>query len=793
MKKLVLLLLFLISPLIVSASGKMIVSLEESVILNAESDLKNPEYTWTLIHENKIIDTQSVKQFSYMFNSPGKYLLNLIVKSKKTAEIENTSVEIIVGASNNFKNSLNLQANTLPKLVNDTVFLTNKNLSVSFVLSESQGDIKEYRIDTNINIDTDNDGDPANDIDNLNSNSLKDGLLWEFIYQEENLPTTAKLSILDKEDNIQEKEINIKINNTLQNEKLTAVLDTYPQETESKRIALTGDKQKIFLFPGNSLGNILEYRIDTNIKKDTDNDGDPANDIDNLTDNSFKNGSLFAVDVHRSMGDIIMQLIIVSAEGKGSKIQRKFVWETNKKLQKNNEFRLVADNNEIFVGETVHFSIEGFSSLRNFEIKWDFNGDKESDFVAQENSLASYKYDSVGDYTVLAQIKNESLKLLKYANILIKVKEKPLGVATTEPPISDFNFTITDNIVKFENTSLIDKVLDETSTKFTWKFGDGNESQEKNPTYKYNKTGNFIVRLTVKDASDQESTKNKLININSITTKNDNTIDNVVSQPEEELSTDTDLTSEADNYEETFLKEPVEPEKKSKIYKYIIIIIVIFSVICIGGMVYFIILKIKHPDYTFGEILEEEKEKLLSILEGRKYEPPVGEIVATEKEVNEAATEILKESDKASKIRNEIKYQKTKMKNKIENKPEEKTETANINPAPTSTPPMPSPVTKENTSTENTSQSSTNNINQENTKINENIFPKPDQSTPNTPPSSTSPTPTPQQTSYTTNNAINSKKSTEIDDDMPDWLKNTPENNTNSKIEDNDDIPDWLK
>ena len=83
-----------------------------------------------------------------------------------------------------------------------------------------------------------------------------------------------------------------------------------------------------------------------------------------------------------------------------------------------------------------------------------------------------------------------------------------------DPPVADFTYspdspTVTDTIIFTDNSNDIDGSI----INWTWAFGDGNISYQKNPEHQYTTKGQYIVHLTVKDDNGAETTKNKTITI----------------------------------------------------------------------------------------------------------------------------------------------------------------------------------------------------------------------------------------------------------------------------------------
>lgn len=70
--------------------------------------------------------------------------------------------------------------------------------TVAFYGSRSQGDALEYRIDKNIFIDSDGDGNPENDIDNRTDPSFKTGDVWVTSYEKTDQQVIAQLIVVGK-------------------------------------------------------------------------------------------------------------------------------------------------------------------------------------------------------------------------------------------------------------------------------------------------------------------------------------------------------------------------------------------------------------------------------------------------------------------------------------------------------------------------------------------------------------------------------------------------------------------
>ncbi len=115
---------------------------------------------------------------------------------------------------------------------------------------------------------------------------------------------------------------------------------------------------------------------------------------------------------------------------------------------------------------------------------WNFDNDGEIDSTEQ-NPI--YNYTETGIYTVNLTVGND-------VGNDSEVKENYITVTDGTLPISAFTGTPTSGTVPltvvFTDASI-------NATSWLWDFGDGNTSEEQNPTNIYNSTGTYTVNLTV--------------------------------------------------------------------------------------------------------------------------------------------------------------------------------------------------------------------------------------------------------------------------------------------------------
>jgi len=87
--------------------------------------------------------------------------------------------------------------------------------------------------------------------------------------------------------------------------------------------------------------------------------------------------------------------------------------------------------------------------------------------------------------------------------------EEP-STPTNQSPIANFTYTIEGLKVTFKDTS-VDP--DGNITAWNWSFGDGNYSNEQNPTHTYKKAGTYTVNLTVWDNDGLSNKTSKTITV----------------------------------------------------------------------------------------------------------------------------------------------------------------------------------------------------------------------------------------------------------------------------------------
>ncbi len=132
---------------------------------------------------------------------------------------------------------------------------------------------------------------------------------------------------------------------------------------------------------------------------------------------------------------------------------------------------------------TVQFTDASKNTTANSTYAWNFGNGQTS---TQKNPSTTYQ--NAGDYTITLTVTANGQTNTKTSSSFIRVSSAPV----VPDPIADFTATPTSGEaplrVTFNNTS-------QNAAGFAWDFGDGGTSTERNPTYSYQKAGNFNVKL----------------------------------------------------------------------------------------------------------------------------------------------------------------------------------------------------------------------------------------------------------------------------------------------------------
>jgi len=619
----------------VQSDGRMLMPNGEFVTLNADGKLKNASGSIFDISENsQLISTDG----DYIYLSPtGQIIASddpdlqfsptgqvITISGRVLSVSQDGQVLEIQSASDSASEDdlsraarvvpLKLVVSTLPPMDDSgTVHLYGDSSKVSFYLGDSTGQILEYRIDRNIFIDSDNNGNANDDIDNSSDNSYLTGSSFETTYIANESPkVVSEITLVDKSGRKVKKQIQFVFDTPpSKTGDPIAQLDVSPKPRMNDGfVYLYGNKSEVGFYAKNSPGNIVEYRIDKNIFFDSDGDGNPANDIDNRNDESFKTGDLWMTSYDKTSDQIIAQLIVVGANGKGSRVQVgiKFTDKPQPKYATGgtNVIRLTADKDFVLKGDPITFTVTGLTQkLKGYSFSWDFNGDGTVDQETKGQNVVKHIYEvpSAVDATV---------KIVD-ADGNVGTRTLAMVVKDNVGTVANFTDTIDGNTVSFFDTSTVSADLASKKLTYQWSFGDSDEanfiSQKDqvnlaNPSYIFKKAGTYLVTLTVTDSEDVVNSRSEQV---------------VIQQDLPSVTPAIPNGKPAVNKVSPIKTQPNGGANSTSVIKiilkvilYIIIIAIALVILIFGGLL--VLLKIQNPDLTFEELSEEVRMKLLGML-----------------------------------------------------------------------------------------------------------------------------------------------------------------------------------
>ena len=206
-----------------------------------------------------------------------------VASGEEKVDVDCVEIKIKNEIENSAAKNLSAILNTFPPAdESGIVHLSNDQNSVAFFAANSGGEILQFQIDADINFDSDGNGNPADDVDNANHESLKTGENFPFSYQKNSDEIVAQLIVVDKNGEgslIQRKII-------FEKEKITESQKNEVLKTIEKRVGdapnanLISDKNQIFQ---NEVVKFTVLNAPENAKISWDFNNDGKNEIENGT------------------------------------------------------------------------------------------------------------------------------------------------------------------------------------------------------------------------------------------------------------------------------------------------------------------------------------------------------------------------------------------------------------------------------------------------------------------------------------------------------------------------------
>ncbi|MDD5770218.1 MAG: PKD domain-containing protein, partial [Candidatus Gracilibacteria bacterium] len=252
------------------------ISLGDKYLFFNTSGGKTDKVDWDLGDGNTVSEKN---YFSYTYED-GKKSHNVNLKISEGTKTKDITQEVNINMKNmiSYKASKGLNLFTFPEVNNDKITLDNSSQKVYININEL-GDIKNYAVDFDINIDSDLNGGKDDDIDNINDPTYTNAGLLEIILNDKKTQTfrvylldssgktTDSRDIVIQKKYIKDEEIDLSkvIFNGVSDdekakiEKLKAYIKEFPQEDRLKSMQYIQKLQEEWFYANEKTKIILEF------------------------------------------------------------------------------------------------------------------------------------------------------------------------------------------------------------------------------------------------------------------------------------------------------------------------------------------------------------------------------------------------------------------------------------------------------------------------------------------------------------------------------------------------------
>ena len=674
------------------ASAKVVVPAWQNLKIHAESDILNWDYSWVLMSSDwYILLTQNWPIFNTKFKNAWKFNLNLTITDKKTWKTKFTKTQIIVWQPNKFWNDFNVKVASLPVIHDwNEIYLPWNEWKIFFSFWKSKW-VKQIFLDKNIEVDEKTDR-----YDNVSENWDKD---WN--PQNDNVLWACKSFEKCKQFNVSLKKPknanSVKIKFTFlwfswkkEDRIFTILFNHKEKKPDWFKIKINSvpkidkkDWEKIIFVPfwineaiidlSASLWDFLEYEI--NWKKISEWE--------------------YFVAKRWVQHEKILKIKLKSWKKiKTDKI--KIIWW---KKWERKDMEVFSSTNQNFVWKKIFFWVTNLDTEKYF-VEWDFDWDWKID--VKNKVYTNFKFEKEWKFETKIFIKDKKTeKIFKESVLKIEIRKQTETEFFVSEPVADFDFEIKWPNVKFKNKSKVSEKLLNKRFKSFWKFWDWNVSNEKNPEFLYSEKWEYKVELIITDTAWNTSSIKKTIEIidlnlekNILKNKTWNVLwndEDLINNAENTEGTEENIDDEnwsvdffADEWNnEVYVDENNKNEIKNNLdnwnpwealQKFLLYLAILIASILWIVWIYLIIQKIKYPDMEFSEILDEERERILSWIEGEEYKHPEIKEVKKDKieeKVENIEPEIKKIEEKKTEKVSDVKKIEDK---KIEEKKPERVE-----------------------------------------------------------------------------------------------------------------------
>ncbi|MBP7114415.1 MAG: PKD domain-containing protein [Candidatus Peribacteraceae bacterium] len=190
-----------------SAAETNTIRVEAGETLEISTDTASPksDFSWILTKDRKFQSAQRTRFFQTRLAEPGTYVLDVSVQDPITSENGYRAFTIVVtaptgtlpGSSGDKTQPLSAILQTNPPIVNGSAYVAPEGDILKIDPSASNGNISAYHIDLDTTVDSDGDGIPNNDKDNIGTISEKVGTPLYVFMLPKNTPRSVMLTVTD--------------------------------------------------------------------------------------------------------------------------------------------------------------------------------------------------------------------------------------------------------------------------------------------------------------------------------------------------------------------------------------------------------------------------------------------------------------------------------------------------------------------------------------------------------------------------------------------------------------------
>lgn len=485
----------------------------EPLFLGVETHLTEPLYSWVLSKDNQILETQAEKFFRMTPLQEGMMDLALTIRAVEGGEEKHSfplriapRVEIDPVTSN-FVRAV-IRAEPPAGGPEKTVTLPLGGGIITLYLDESTGNIREYRIDSNITFDSDGDGVTDNDMENSVHPSFTTGgsFPMSIVPASGERERIVQLRVFGVNGEVSEARIRVLFDPSVA---LTPVLRTLPPMEQNDTLRLPQEGGIVRFDATGTSGGAIRYAFDLDHNHDTDRDTHPKNDND-FRGTSFELiGTEVAMLLRPNAGATERRISLTAFNAVGEASTRTFtlIFGDGSTLLPEDAPppvgpSLNADRDLLNVGSPFTLRVEG-APFQTASYAWDLQSDGAIDTETIE-PLLLLEPDAPGMLPVRVLLRDANGETLATASreFSVHVEGEEENTDGTMPlPGGDDELRIdvvTKGLIAFFQPVLRDGG---NFVRFypTWDFGDGSMSYLLTPVHEYEGSGTYEVKLLLTD------------------------------------------------------------------------------------------------------------------------------------------------------------------------------------------------------------------------------------------------------------------------------------------------------